>query len=108
MKRREKYRAHIDSSYWRQVAKAVKDRAGCRCQVCNSPEDLCAHHRTYANLGNEMEHLDDITCLCRKCHELFHGNSKLHRKPRKPRRETKEIPRIPHSLAFFTDALDGG
>ncbi len=48
-------------------------KSGYKCQVCNSPHDLNAHHRTYENRGNELKHLDDLVCLCRRCHEIFHG-----------------------------------
>lgn len=69
----QRYAEHLASDYWQQVSAAVKDRAGHRCQVCNSPHDLQAHHRTYTNRGREMEHLNDLICLCRRCHGVFHG-----------------------------------
>lgn len=67
-----KYAEYLLSDYWKQVTSAVKAKAGYRCQVCNSPHDLQAHHRSYANRGREMDHLDDLTCLCRRCHAVFH------------------------------------
>lgn len=70
-----KYEDHITSEYWKEVSKEVKRRAGYRCQVCNSGLDLTAHHRTYEVLGREMESLGDITCLCVRCHALFHGKT---------------------------------
>lgn len=68
-----RYHGYLQSDYWKQVSDAVKAKAGYRCQVCNSPHDLQAHHRSYANRGKELEHIDDLTCLCRRCHETFHG-----------------------------------
>lgn len=67
------YENYLASEYWQAVAKAVKKRAGYRCQVCNSQHDLEAHHRTYDHRGDELNHLEDLTCLCRRCHAIFHG-----------------------------------
>lgn len=73
----ESYDNYLKTEYWQSVAKAVKARAKFKCQVCNSPLDLVAHHRTYENRGKELEHLDDLICLCRRCHEVFHGKISL-------------------------------
>ena len=67
------YSDYLETDYWKAVAAKVKARAGYRCQLCNSQHDLCAHHRTYDHRGKELDHLDDLTCLCRRCHEIFHG-----------------------------------
>lgn len=72
----EKYSDYLKSAYWQAVSKAVKAKAGYRCQLCNSPHDLNAHHRTYEHRGSELDHLDDLVCLCRRCHETFHGKGK--------------------------------
>lgn len=69
------YDEYLKTDYWKAVAQEVKKRAGWRCQLCNSQHDLMAHHRTYEHRGNEMEHLSDLTCLCRRCHEIFHGKT---------------------------------
>ena len=66
------YAAYIRSAAWRAKAYAAKQRVGWRCQVCNrhhSQIGLDAHHRTYERLGREFP--EDITVLCRDCHELF-------------------------------------
>jgi hypothetical protein len=67
------YNDYLLTDYWKMVSQAVKARAGYRCQICNSGLDLQAHHRTYEHRGNEINHLDDLTCLCRRCHAVFHG-----------------------------------
>ena len=72
------YHEYITSLEWRQKAEAAKRRAGQRCQVCNRPRSevtLDAHHRTYERLGDELP--EDITVLCRDCHELFSKQGKL-------------------------------
>jgi hypothetical protein len=68
-----KYEEYLKTEYWSRVTKAVKSRAGYRCQVCNSQLDLNAHHRTYEHRGRELEFLDDLICMCRRCHAVFHG-----------------------------------
>jgi hypothetical protein len=75
---RPDYHQYIQSAEWRAKADAAKERAGSRCQVCNSPKrPLDAHHRTYERLGEELP--EDIIVLCRKCRGLFHENGKLAR-----------------------------
>jgi len=63
------YKKYISSAEWREKSNSAKARAGYRCQVCNSRFKLVAHHRTYKNLGHESP--DDLTVLCRECHNFF-------------------------------------
>jgi uncharacterized protein YraI len=80
--RRVEYYEYINSPQWRWRANQAKQRAGNRCQICNrhaSEITLNAHHRTYERLGNESP--DDITVLCRSCHELYETNKKLSKPP---------------------------
>lgn len=72
---RPDYYEYIRSQAWRQRADAAKKRAGYRCQVCYKHRDevqLDAHHRTYERLGRERP--EDITVLCRNCHQLYESN----------------------------------
>ncbi len=69
------YYEYIKSAEWKEKSDAAKERAGYRCQVCNSPDNLNTHHRTYANLGHEPP--EDLFVLCHDCHELFSKNGKL-------------------------------
>jgi 5-methylcytosine-specific restriction endonuclease McrA len=64
------YRAYIQSREWATRRRLAIARARCRCQVCNSPDWLEVHHRTYERLG--CEDPEDLTVLCRDCHGLFH------------------------------------
>ena len=70
------YVEFVATRYWQAVAMTVKEKAGMRCQVCNSPSFLEAHHRTYENHGAEHLFLEDLTCLCRVCHSKFHKAKK--------------------------------
>lgn len=75
---RVNYHEYIQSKEWREKAEQAKKEVGYRCQVCNASKHeqrLDAHHRTYANLGNEQP--GDITVLCAICHELFSTNGQL-------------------------------
>lgn len=70
------YLEYIQTAHWKMIAEEVKKRAGHRCQVCNRDSELEAHHRTYRNLYHESENMGDLTCLCRRCHGLFHESNK--------------------------------
>lgn len=84
----ERYADYRKTDHWKAVVVEVKKRAGFRCQLCNSQHDLCAHHRTYDHRGRELEFLDDLVCLCRRCHEIFHG----HEKPTPAPQTTAQLP----------------
>lgn len=70
-----RYEEYINSPEWRARAEVCKAAAGYRCRVCNGQHRLNAHHRTYERLGNEDP--DDLTCLCDRCHTLYHENRRL-------------------------------
>ena len=69
------YYKYIKSPKWKRLSRETKALAGWKCQVCNSPDNLSTHHRTYAHLGREAA--DDLLVLCRKCHKLFSENGRL-------------------------------
>jgi hypothetical protein len=69
------YDQYLQTEHWKELSEKVKDRAGRKCQVCNSRNNLNAHHRTYERLGEE--HDDDLICLCSSCHELFSKNGRI-------------------------------
>jgi len=111
-----KYDEYLKTDYWSQVTKAVKERAGWKCQVCNSPHDLQAHHRTYEHRGNELRFLDDLIAMCRRCHGVFHGKiaidpiAKLEapkRKPKQTKRRLKSQPIDPTRIVLDMPPNDG-
>lgn len=72
------YHEYIKTEAWRERAEAAKQRVGHRCQICNRPAGrvtLDVHHRTYERLGNERP--EDLTVLCRGCHELYEKNRRI-------------------------------
>ena len=90
------YQDYLQTPYWKEVSRAVKKRYSWRCGLCNSPLDLCAHHRTYEHRGKELDHLDDLICLCKRCHTIFHSvereeSQKFKRKLARPKPEPTEV-----------------
>ena len=67
-----KYSDFLKTPYWLAIAERVKIRAKNSCQVCNSTENLNVHHRSYKNHGAELYHMEDLVCLCKKCHTKYH------------------------------------
>lgn len=70
------YQDFLATPYWKAIAAHTKYKAGYRCQVCNSGAYLTAHHRNYGIHGREHAHLSELTALCNRCHQKFHGNEK--------------------------------
>ena len=64
------YQEYLQSDHWKQFAADAKERAGNRCQLCNSDGELHTHHRTYDRLGEELP--EDVVVLCADCHAKFH------------------------------------
>jgi len=64
------YRLYLLTEHWRRVSREAKERAGNRCQLCNSPTNIETHHRTYERRGHEEP--EDLTVLCSECHGKFH------------------------------------
>ena len=85
------YHAYLASPEWRQRREQALWRAGHRCQTCNSSDTLDVHHRTYARFRNEDP--EDLTVLCRSCHEKFHDRMPKPPTNRTTRRSVKKTPR---------------
>jgi hypothetical protein len=67
---RNVYLKYITSPVWKARAFDAIEKAGKKCQMCNSPKYLQVHHRTYERLGKERP--SDLITLCSKCHSKFH------------------------------------
>ena len=68
---------HYASAYWRNIREQCLARDGYRCRLCNSPDELQAHHRTYDRKGRED--LEDLTTLCRECHDVVTDHQRRQR-----------------------------
>lgn len=73
------YFSYIDHPDWKKKANKRRAEAGMRCQVSNhsvwETASLDVHHRTYERLGREES--NDLTVLCRRCHEVYEKNKLL-------------------------------
>jgi len=69
-KREIEYQEYLNSDHWKNIRLKALDRAGNRCQLCSSRDNLNVHHNTYRNKGHED--LKDLVVLCRECHAKFH------------------------------------
>lgn len=64
------YKEYLTSDEWQRLRNLKLKQAEHKCQLCNSPEHLQIHHRTYQRLYKED--LNDLTVLCGSCHSKFH------------------------------------
>jgi 5-methylcytosine-specific restriction endonuclease McrA len=69
--RRIEYGTYILSPEWKRKRQWALEFWGNRCSLCNSPENLQVHHRTYERLGDEA--ITDLIVLCDGCHKRHHG-----------------------------------
>lgn len=76
LRKKMPYVDFLKSDYWKQVRKLVLKRDGRMCVICRETKQLDIHHDTYKNHGDEMNHLDDLMTLCRKCHKEHHDAQK--------------------------------
>lgn len=101
------YVAYLKSPEWLAKRRLLTRQYGSRCTCCDSiptsgnPLDL--HHLTYERLGNER--LEDLTVVCRKCHDLIHGWLKHCGSIRASTKKVKEIitKRIEHEQAPYIE-----
>lgn len=66
------YSEFLKTPYWKAIRAYVKDKAGNKCSICGSKTRLQIHHKTYAHHGDELHHLQDLVCVCEKCHNQIH------------------------------------
>jgi len=67
------YVDYLKTDHWKSVRQIALQRAGYKCVLCGSTQNLDVHHNDYCRRGFELE--TDVTVVCRKCHEIFHGIS---------------------------------
>jgi nucleoside 2-deoxyribosyltransferase len=68
---REWYSNYLLSDEWRKLREQAVQRAGYKCQMCNSNGELHVHHRTYQTFNTDSV-INDLIVLCKNCHEQFH------------------------------------
>ena len=62
----------LKTPYWKAISERVKYKAKYKCQICNSTDNLCVHHRSYSSHGDEVHNLEDLICICQDCHTKHH------------------------------------
>ena len=65
-----KYEIYLQSSEFARLRAEVFERDNYTCVTCGSEDNLQVHHLTYLHVYHE--YLDELVCVCRKCHEIFH------------------------------------
>jgi 5-methylcytosine-specific restriction endonuclease McrA len=70
LKDRILYDQYINSNLWKNKRQYALAHYGVRCEDCGSTYSLQVHHKTYINFGDED--IDDLSVLCRSCHDLKH------------------------------------
>lgn len=73
------YVQYLLSPEWKARRLVEIERAGHRCELCNSPGPFHVHHRTYERRGDEAP--GDLVVLCPPCHETFHEHRTLNGSP---------------------------
>lgn len=72
------YKDYLHTPHWKRKRESKLRAVGHRCQVCDRRSGtLDVHHRTYDRLGKELD--EDLTVLCRECHNIFHEQRRLGR-----------------------------
>lgn len=73
------YAAYLDSTHFKVVREIVLQRDNHRCRICNSPDNLDVHHRSYENVGHAdwLVEARDCTTACRSCHDVIHHYVKI-------------------------------
>ena len=69
----DSYEEYMQSEDWRIIRQDALERAGFRCDECESEENLEVHHKTYKNMGNEKD--EDLQVLCKECHDEKHSKN---------------------------------
>jgi hypothetical protein len=70
---KEKYQAYLCSREWGLLKEAVRQRCQGVCERCCVNRMDHTHHLTYAR--KYRERLEDLTGMCKQCHEFTHGKS---------------------------------
>lgn len=74
------YLRYLKSPQWAAIRRAVKLRAGHRCERCNRGGcELNVHHLDYSFIFREHLAMHTLVCLCRQCHALAHGRPVIRR-----------------------------
>lgn len=68
------YPEYLKTDHWKRMRAICLARFGNRCAICHALGMIHVHHRTYMRRGCELP--EDLTALCKKCHDLYELNKK--------------------------------
>ncbi len=68
---KELYRMFLASDWWIALSRRKRRKVG-KCERCGSKVMLQAHHKVYRENWFDTT-LEDLECVCRKCHLEEHG-----------------------------------
>lgn len=92
------YGEYLRSKHWLRMKRMIHAKYNNECQMCHKKlkgRERNVHHLTYERIGNELP--EDVTLLCRECHQKVHGIEKPKKKKRKARKPSK-LTRLIQSL----------
>ena len=75
---KQPYALYLKSEHFQALRRKLYLQAKGLCQDCNqqvNPNNFIAHHLTYKRIGKEK--LQDMECLCPKCHSHPNKHSKV-------------------------------
>lgn len=69
---KEYYKKYLKDNWSKLIKRFINENSSC--SICKTKDKLTIHHKSYENLGKEID--DDVIVLCRKCHYNIHFNGK--------------------------------
>lgn len=63
------HKLFLKTLYWLILRDYLVEIREHKCQRCEKERQLNVHHESYDHKGSEYKHLDELTVLCRPCHE---------------------------------------
>jgi hypothetical protein len=67
------YKDFLKTDYWQKQVRPIIIERDKRCRTCGSTENLEVHHISYEHRGDDINHLENLTLLCRGCHQIIHN-----------------------------------
>lgn len=72
------YKDFLRTPYWKTIVLRKKFIDG-KCTCCGSTNDLECHHKTYEHHGDERHYMNELTTLCKSCHNKIHCRENIER-----------------------------
>lgn len=80
---------YLKSDHWNDLRQAALASAGFKCSSCGCGGTMDVHHERYKSIYNVTQ--DDLSVLCRKCHNAEHqGKKDIRQANRKPRKSKEQ------------------